>query len=276
MQFEEKTDVATRKKPEETHDETPKETIDALLQGRVRILQEKDGYRFSLDALLLTAFARHRLGERILDLGTGSGVIACLAATLKPQAQIVGVEIQPELARRAMRTVAMNDLSSRIQVIPGDVKDYESLLERASFTSCLMNPPYRRLTSGRINPHGEKALARHELVGSLTTFLPAARYALLPQGSLFVIYPASRLVTLVTNMRTVGIEPKRLRCVHSQAKGRAELVLVEGRKGGGEELLIEPPLILYDERGEYRAEARRCLTDLALVPTDDDERSPSP
>lgn len=242
------------------------ESLDTLFQGRIRILQKKGGYRFSLDALLVAAFALPSVGDVILDLGTGSGVIALILAVTRPTARITGVEIQPELAGMAKRTVEMNGLSSRIQIITGDVRDHGELLPRHCFDSCVMNPPYRRLRSGRINPMGEKAAARHELHGTVAAFLATAHHALAPHGRLFTIYPASRLGTLVEEMRAARLEPKRCRFVHSHAGGRGEFALVEGRKGGREELFIEPPLIVYGEGRQYTDEMARILTGLASAP----------
>ena len=143
----------------------------------------------------------------------------------------------------ARRSVALNGLAGCVEIRRGDVRHPESLCAPTSFDAAVFNPPYRRLRSGRMNPDPEKAVARHEIAGTAGDFLAAAVLALKPGGRVYAIYPATRMVELLSRMRAARIEPKRLRIVHSRPGGRGELLLVEGVKGGREELIVLPPLI---------------------------------
>ncbi|MDD5712322.1 MAG: tRNA1(Val) (adenine(37)-N6)-methyltransferase [Smithellaceae bacterium] len=243
------------------------ETVDDLLGGRLKIIQKRRGYRFSLDALLLAHFVRLRKKDRVIDLGTGSGVIALILAERSDYPRIVGVDIQGELVDMALRSVAANDLSDRVKIVLGDVRQAETLFPSSSFDAAVFNPPYRRLRSGRLNPEPQKAGARHEVSGSLSDFLAAAVHLLDKRGRVFIIYPATRTATLITTMRKAGFEPKRLRMVHSHAAEAAEFVLAEGRKGAGEEVEIMAPLFIYgDDGGEYTQAMKEIFNDLSRCP----------
>jgi tRNA1Val (adenine37-N6)-methyltransferase len=199
----------------------------------------------------------------VLDLGAGSGVIALILATRDISVKAVGIEIQEELVDMARRSVTMNRLADRVEIIHDDVKKIKILCEENAFDIVVSNPPYRKLRSGRINPDGQKALARHEIRGALGDFLAAAQYALKKSGRIFLIYPASRLVHLLALMRDARLEPKRLRIIHSKNHTNGELVLVEGAKGGREEMHILPPLYVYDEKGAYTSEITSIFDDLS-------------
>ncbi|HOG16038.1 MAG TPA: tRNA1(Val) (adenine(37)-N6)-methyltransferase [Syntrophales bacterium] len=238
------------------------EVLDVLLDGRLKVLQKKRGYRFSVDALLLAHFVRLRRGDRLADLGTGCGVLPLLLAGRRPGVRAVGVELQAELADLARRNVVLNDLAGRIEIVPGDVRNIGFLLPRGSFDAVVSNPPYRRVRSGRINPDGEKAAARHEIRGTIEDFVRAARFLLKPDGRAFFIYAAVRSVEILARMRAAGIEPKRLRLVHDDRDVPGAFALIEGRRGGGEGLKVEPPLFLR-EGGGYTEETKRLFAELA-------------
>ena len=241
------------------------ETIDEFFGGRLRILQKEKGYRFSIDSLLLADFVTLRRGDRVVDLGTGSGIIALTLALRFPEASIAEVEIQEDLADMAGRSVALNGMEDRIHVCPGDVKEIRRLFDPQSFDAAVFNPPYRRLNSGRINPDSERAVARHELKGTIDDFLSSARYLLRESGRVHVIYPAARGVQLIARMRGNGIEPKRLRVVHSDGMSGGVFVLAEGVKGAGEELEILPPLFIYRDDDRYSNEVERILAGSSLI-----------
>lgn len=230
------------------------ETLENLLSGGLKILQKKKGYRFSLDALLLAHFIRLKGNEPAVELGTGSAVIPLLLQRRFGRKKIIGIEIQEDLADMARRNVRMNAMEDRIEIITSDVREVASLLKPRTSRAVFFNPPYRKAASGRINAETEKALARHEIAGSLGDFLAAARHILKPAGSVFLIYPASRLVDLMHRMRINGLEPKRLRMVHTKAGSEGVFALAEGVKEGGEELKVLPPLCIYDEKGGYTEE----------------------
>ena len=229
------------------------ETADDLLGGALTIFQKKNGYRFSLDALLLSHFVKLKSGENVLDLGAGAGVIALILAQRGDCGQITGLDIQEELVEMAGRSARLNNLEDRVEFLPGDVKKIRTLMKPQSFDAVVFNPPYRKLLSGRINPDDRKAVARHEIRGALGDFLAAANYVLKAGGRVFLIYPATRMAELMCRMRADGLEPKRMRLVHSHGTSGGEFVLAEGVKGGGEELDVMPPLFIYGLDGEYTA-----------------------
>jgi tRNA1Val (adenine37-N6)-methyltransferase len=242
------------------------ETVDQTLGGRLRIIQKKNGYRFSLDALILANFTALRERDDLIDLGTGSGIIALILAQRFRCGRILGIEIQEDLAEMARRNVFLNGLEGGVEIRRGDVRRPESLCEPQSFSAAVCNPPYRRLRSGRTNPDPEKAVARHEIAGTAADFLAAAVYALRPDGRAYAIYPAARMVQLLVRMRDRRIEPKRLRLVYSRPGGSAVFVLVEGVKGGREGLNVLPPLIIHEEAGGYTREMTEIFRDLSAFP----------
>lgn len=245
------------------------ETVDGILGGQLRIIQKEKGYRFSLDALLLAHSVRLKEGEDVLDMGAGSGIISLIMARRWGRweyGKIVGVEIQEELVDMARRSVKMNNLEDKISIRQGDIRKIEFLFAPQSFDAAIFNPPYRRQGSGRINPDYQKAVARHEIKGSLNDFLRAVGYVLKESGSAYTIYPAVRMVELLFQMRTTHLEPKRLRLVHSNRFSRGEFILVEGIKGAGEELEVLPPLVIYEEDGSYSEAMNRLFKDVSDFP----------
>ncbi|MDD5170060.1 MAG: methyltransferase [Syntrophales bacterium] len=239
------------------------ETSDEILGGRLKVIQRKRGYRFSVDSLLLTHFIGPGKGCHILDLGTGSGIIALILSYLRPGSRIVGIELQDDLADMAKRTLTLNGLSDTMEIIAGNVRQINELLPTRSFDMVVANPPYRRINSGRINPDGQKARARHEIDGSLNDFMMAAAYSLKPGGKLCLIYPVRRMVEAIHRMRLNHIEPKRCRMVHSHPESRGEFILIEGTAGGREEMTVEPPLYIYDGEDRYSETMQVLFSDLA-------------
>lgn len=226
-------------------------TRDSLFNGHLIVFQEKNGYRFSIDALLLAGLTRVKGAERIVDLGTGSGVVLLILAFRGTTATLVGVEIQPELAELARRNVLENGFAEVVRIVEMDYRRMSGAFEPGSFDLAVANPPYRRLDSGRINPGAQRAVARHELRGSIADVFAAAAFLLRQGGRLAVIYPATRLESLFEAARRHGFSPKELTPVYSDATGPARLVHVECRKAGGEELSVASPFFIRDTDGAY-------------------------
>jgi tRNA1Val (adenine37-N6)-methyltransferase len=239
------------------------ETVETLFGGRLKILQKKKGYRYTIDSILLAHFVELHEEERLLELGAGSGVISLFLAFRNPSIRITGIEIQEALAGMAGRSIALNGLEGRVEIFHGDARNAGDHAEARSFDVAVFNPPYRKMGSGRVNPREEKALARHEVAGSITDFLQAARHALKPGGRSYLIYPCSRMVEALHRMRLEKLEPKRLRLVHSKPRSRGDFILVEGIKGGGEELSVLPPLFIYDGDGGYSEEMEAIFRNLS-------------
>jgi len=240
-----------KKTPASTFPLLSDETLDAMFQGKLKVIQKKEGYRFSLDAVILGRLAQVLPGDRVMDLGTGCGIIPLILAKTTKAQEIVGVEIQEELAEVACRNVALNGFDGIINIVKEDLKNLPSLYPTGAFDFILTNPPFRKRATGRINPQEQKSIARHEIAISLHEVLRVAYFLLKTQGKFFLIYPAFRLVDLFYEMRRCGLEPKTIQCVHSRIDTPAKMVLVESVKGGGVELQVKEPLIIYDTEGKY-------------------------
>lgn len=236
-------------------------TQDHFLEGRLHFRQPRDGYRFSIDAVLVSACVTPLPQHMVIDLGTGCGVIPIILAHRHPGICVVGVEIQTELAELARSNIAANHMQDRIVVIEADMRKLDSRRFNQSGDWVVCNPPYRRSCSGRVNPDGQRAAARHEIHINLKELVRTAR-ALLKMGGRFVtIYPCERLVDLISAMRDTGIEPKWLRTVHSFEGQKAKWILVQGTKGGRPDIEIRDPLILYHSDGTYSAEVQSMMAE---------------
>lgn len=235
------------------------ESFDAFFDGRVTLYQSRAGYRFSLDALLLAHFVTVKTGARIVDLGTGNGVIPLALATLHRSIEVTGIELQPSMVERARRNIVQNELQSRIKIAHGDVRSPNQIAGAGVFDVAICNPPYRKSTSGRLSENRERQMARHEIAGGLAEFLGAGSFLLRAHGRIALVYNAVRSVDLLSAMRHAGLEPKRLRFVHSFAGAKASLVLVEAIKGGRSGLEVLPPLIVYRRDKTYSAEVASMI-----------------
>ena len=219
----------------------PDEDIDPFMDGRLRLIQSKDGYRFSIDAVFLSEFVTIKPGDVVVDLGTGCGVIPLILLLTKPVGYAFGLEVQKELAHQAARNTVINGFKDKMSVILGDLKHLSISNRSADVVIC--NPPYRKVKSGRINPDMRRAIAKHELMASVDDILHAARNILREKGRLAMIYPAERLVGLVARMRRFTLEPKRIQINYPDLKSSAKLALIEASLGGKPGLEILPPLI---------------------------------
>jgi tRNA1Val (adenine37-N6)-methyltransferase len=217
------------------------ESVDEFMDGRLRLIQSARGYRFSIDAVLLSEFVTVRPGDLVVDLGTGCGIISLILLLTRPAYYVVGLEIQPHLAEAAIRNAILNGFKERMGVVLGDIRHPPLAQGKADVVVC--NPPYRPRNSGRLNPASEKAIARHELLASLDDILKTAHSLLKPRGKLAIIFPVARLADVVQQMRRFGLEPKRMRVIYPGMKSEAKLVLVEGSRGGKGGLKVLPPLV---------------------------------
>jgi tRNA1Val (adenine37-N6)-methyltransferase len=216
------------------------ETIDSFLNGTLQIIQSRQGYRFSVDALLLAEFVSVRSEDVVVDLGAGCGIISLVLAVKRKVSFIVGLELQEELASQAQRNIVLNKLENKIAIIRGDLRHLPMGPAFAHIVVC--NPPYRRQKSGRINPDFSKAIARHELSTKIDDILFAGKALLKEGGRLALIYPANRLAEIFAKMRIQDIEPKRLQIVFPNSYSHAKLAMIEGRLRGKSGLKILPPL----------------------------------
>ncbi len=235
------------------------ETLDAIFGGRIKIFQSRSGYRFSLDSLLLADFTRLKVSETVVDLGTGNGVVPLILAERFPTCHFLGLELQDGMIERARKNVHLNDLQGRVEIVKGTVRAIARAAQPEVFDGVVANPPFRPATSGRISAGEEKRIARHETEGDLRDFLRAAAYLLRGKGRLTIVYPALRSIDVLTVMRELGIEPKRVRLVHSFVGTEATLILAEGIKGGRSGVTILPPLIVYSRAKDYTDEVASII-----------------
>ena len=240
------------------------ETIDEILDGKLKICQSRRGYRFNLDSLILAHFVSVKSRTVNLDLGCGNGVMALVLAGRYVHSKWHGLEIQHGLALLAKKNIELNGMQRRVIIHEGDARDIKKIYSPNAFDNIVFNPPYRKIDSGRINPLPEKAIARHEISGSLDHFLQAAQHTLKPGGRVFTIYPASRMAELISLFRKRKMEPKRMKLVFSNASSNAEFVLAEGRSGSREEMKMEPPLFIYQSPRQYTENMKNIFTELSL------------
>lgn len=220
--------------------------IKTRINADIILCEPSGGIRFGTDALLLADFALNRIKHgKVIDLGTGSGVIPLLMLAAGCKADFVGLELQPEYAEAAAQNAASNGFSDRFSVICGDAKDHKTIFECGRADAVVTNPPYMRSDCGKSNESPKLAVARRELEGGAELFCQAAGRALKSGGSFFAVYRPDRLITLFCAMRNSGIEPKRLRAVIPSVGKKPSLVLVEGKKDAKEGLVYENDLIIY-------------------------------
>ena len=236
------------------------ETRDTILDGSITLIQPTHGYRFSIEAILLARFAHANARDRILELGAGCGVVSIMMATLYRPREVVAIEIQPPLAEMIARSAAINALKS-VRAVCADIQQKKIPgVEPASFDLVVANPPYRATASGRENPDRSRRVARGEGETVLMDFVAASRRYARTRGRVAFIFTARRSAELISAMCSNHLEPKRIRFVHPRIEMPASVMLVEARVGGGVEVAIEPPLILYDRPGIYTAEAQALLS----------------
>ena len=210
------------------------------------LFQPSKGYRFSVDALLLAEFVSLKKRAKVMELGTGTGVIGLILAKKFPDAQIHAIEIQEGLYELAKRNIQENNLGN-IQVERQDIRLLKEIFPPGRFDHIVTNPPFRPTSSGRLCPNPQEAISRHEILVTLEDIIEAAVWLLRPGGRFSLIYPAERLAFLLTSMSLKCIEPKRLCCVHPNLNSQARMVLVEGIKNAGVEVKVEPPRFLNEE-----------------------------
>lgn len=234
-------------------------TTDTFFNGRIQVKQNRSGYRFSIDAVLLAWHVSPRLNDTVLDLGTGCGIIPMILAYRYSEIKIFGIELQTELAQIAKLNVAENDMDDRIVIHQMDMKTLGQSTTAGPVDLVISNPPYRKPRSGRKNPDHQRAVARHEIEVTLNDVVETARRMLKTSGRLAMIYPVERLVDILMQMRSVGIEPKFMRLIYSEKNAAAKLILIEGKKGGRAGLKTGPPLIIYRQNGVYSDEVKKML-----------------
>lgn len=232
------------------------ERLDELQRNGYRIIQDPKRFCFGMDAVLLAGFAKVRPGEKVLDLGTGTGILPILLEGRTKGAFFTGLEIQEESADMAGRSVRLNNLEDRIHIVTGDIKEANRLFGAGSYHVVTSNPPYMTDLHGLKNPNEAKAIARHEILCTLEDVVSQAAVLLMPGGRFYLVHRPFRLAEIITCLCAHGLEPKRLQLVYPYADRKPNMVLFEALKGGRSGMTVEKPLIIYERPGKYRNEIR--------------------
>lgn len=236
------------------------ERIDNLQYNNLKIIQNTKGFCFGIDSILISDFAKEIRKNSIgVDLGTGTGVISILLTAKTNLYKIYGVEIQADVAEMAKRSIELNHMQNKVEIININLNEIEEgegnkKLQRESFDFIVTNPPYKKLKTGKVNKSEYKYISRHELTANLEDFIRTSKYLLKDRGSLYMVHRPERLVDIITLMRKYKIEPKKIRFIHSKINKEPTLILIKGVKNANPFLKIENPLIIYNENGKYTDE----------------------
>ena len=233
------------------------ERLDDLQCKGYEIIQNGKNFCFGMDAVLLADFTNVRKGQRVLDLGTGTGIIPILLAAKTQGLHFTGLEIQPESADMAKRSVLWNQLEEKIAIVEGDIKEASGLFPAASFDVVTSNPPYMIAQNGLTNEYEPKNIARHEILCNLEDVVAAAAKLVKPGGSFFIIHKPFRTAEIFNTLMKYRMEPKRMRFVHPYVDKEPSMVMIEATRGGKSMIKIEPPLIVYAKKQQYSEEIYR-------------------
>lgn len=232
----------------------PGERLDDLHRNNYQIIQNANKFCFGIDAVLLSGFTKVHPGEKALDLGTGTGIIPILLEAKTKGSHFTGLEIQEESADMARRSVMINQLEDKIDIVVGDIKEASSIFGTASFDVVTSNPPYMHNHHGLVNPDQAKAIARHEILCTLEDVIREANRVLKPSGRFYLVHRPFRLVEILNTLSAYKLEPKRLRMVHPYVDKEPNMVLIECLKGGKPRITVEAPLIVYQKPNVYTDE----------------------
>lgn len=230
------------------------ERIDDLQRNGYQIIQNPEKFCFGMDAVLLSGFVRVRPGANVLDMGTGTGIIPLLVAAKTQASHISAIEIQEESADMARRSVRLNGLGNKIEIVTGDLREAGKFFDAASFDVITCNPPYMIGQHGLTNPDAPKAIARHEILCTLEDVVRNAAKLLKPGGYFCMVHRPFRLAEIITVMTAYKLEPKRMKLVYPYIDKEPNMVLIEGCRGGRPRMTVEKPLIVHREPNVYTDE----------------------
>ena len=235
------------------------ERIDELKYKGLKIIQNTKGFCFGIDSVILSDFAKNiKKGSKVVDLGTGTGIIGLLLCKKTELKEIVGVEIQKEVAEMANRSIKLNKLEDKFKILNTDINKIfeDKLLEKNKFDVVVMNPPYKEKGTGKINEVDSKIISRHEVKATLSDFIKVASNLLKDKGEIYIVHKPERMPDIIQKMRENKIEPKEIKTVYSNKKTEASLILIKGIKGANKFFKILEPLYIYEENGEYTKEIK--------------------
>ena len=228
------------------------ERIDDLEFKGLKIIQNKNGFCFGIDSVLISDFAKNiKNNSKVIDLGTGTGIINILLSGKTKALNFTGVEIQEEVADMAKRSVKLNDLEEKIEIINENILNLKDIYKKNSFDVVITNPPYKKINTGLINKEDKKVISRHEITASLRDFIHISSYLLRDYGEFFMVHRPDRLVDIFSIMREEKIEPKKIKFVYPNKNKKTNLVLIKRIKNGNSFLEFDNNLYVYDDKGNY-------------------------
>ena len=230
------------------------ERIDDLEYKGLKIIQNKEGFCFGIDSVLLSDFAKNIKKDSVVDIGTGTGIISILLSKKAEIKKIYGIEIQEEVADMAKRSVKLNDLQDKIQIINKNIKNIFEEIEPNKIDAIVTNPPYMKLNTGAKNEEIKKLISRHEVECNLEDIIKISYKLLKSKGEFYMVHRAERIVDILYNLRKYKLEPKEIRFIHSKVGKEPNLVLIKDVKDAGEHLIIDSPLVVYNNDGTYTDE----------------------
>lgn len=231
------------------------ERIDDLQYKGLKIIQNKKEFCFGIDSILLSEFAKEIKKEsKIMDIGTGTGIIAILLSKKTEAKEIIGIEIQKNMAEMATRSVKLNNLENKIKIINDDIKNINNLFDKNSFDVIVTNPPYKKDNTGLKSDTEGKLISRHEIACTIEDIIKASNYLLKQKGTLYMVHRPERIVELCELLRKYKIEPKNIRFVYPKKDKEPNLILIKAVKNAKEFLKVEKPLFVYDDDGRYTEE----------------------
>ena len=234
------------------------ERIDDLEYKGLKLIQNKNWFCFGIDSVLLSDFAKNmKNNSRVLDFGTGTGIIGILLCGKTNLKEIKGIEIQSDVAEMASRSIKLNNLEDKFEIINDNVKNVENYFQKGSFDVVVTNPPYKKENSGIINDCDNKIISRHEITANLEDFIGMASNMLKDNGTMYMVHKPERLCDIVCLMRKHNLEPKELRFIYSNVNSEPSLILIKGSKNGHAFLKIDKPLYIYNDDGNYTDEILR-------------------
>lgn len=235
------------------------ERIDDLQYKGLKIIQNTKGFCFGIDSVILSDFAKNIKKEsKVVDLGTGTGIIGLLLCKKTELKEIVGIEIQKEVAEMAKRSIELNKLEDKFKILNTDINKIfeDKLLEKNKIDVVVMNPPYKEKGTGKISEVDSKIISRHEVKATLSDFIKVASNLLKDKGEIYIVHKPERMPDIIQKMRENKIEPKEIKTVYSNKKTEASLILIKGIKGANKFFKILEPLYIYEENGEYTKEIK--------------------
>ena len=222
------------------------ERLDDLQLNGLELIQNPEKFCFGVDAVFLSDFAKVKPGERVLDLGTGNGIIPILLSAKTKGSHFTGLEIQPEMAKMARRSVSYNGLEEKVDIVTGDIKEAAEIFKPAFFDVITTNPPYMIAEHGLRNPEDAKAIARHEVLCTLDDILRDSMRLLQDKGRFYMIHRPFRLTEIMIKMNHYKIEPKRIQFIYPHINKEPTMVLIEGVRGAKQRVTVEPPIVIYE------------------------------